>query len=204
MNSRTARLSLATLLLGSFLVLPSAAVARTLSAPAPVVSPNAPASGDLIEHPKTWDGQVIPFKGEAIGEAMIRGAYAWLHINDDAYYLKNVEEGAALGGYNTGMAVWLPANLAREVTIFGDYKHEGDIVEVRGTFNAACAQHGGDMDIHATELRVMTPGHHAIDYVRLWKVALAIGLSLLAFVLWQAERRSRTGRIRGVVTRARA
>ncbi len=190
------------LVLLAVLVAPASALAK--SAPPPALSPNAPASGDLIEHPKTWDGQVIPFRGEAIGEAMVRGAYAWLHLNDDAYYVKNVEEGAALGGYNTGMPVWIPASLAREVTIFGDYKHEGDIVEVRGTFNAACAQHGGDMDIHASELRLITAGHHAIDYVRGWKVALAIVLSLLAIVLWQADRRHRAGHIRGVVTRARA
>ena len=75
---------------------------------------------------------------------------------------------------------------------------------MRGTFNAACAQHGGDMDIHATELRRVLPGRHAIDYVRFWKIALAIGLSLLALVLWQAERRSTVTLARGAVTRSRA
>ena len=94
--------------------------------------------------------------------------------------------------------------MRRKVSVFGDYKHEGDVVEVRGVFNAACALHGGDMDIHATELRIVIPGRHAIDQVRPWKVALAMGLSLLALVLWQAERRSTMSLARGAVTRARA
>ena len=180
-------------------------VTLPVETPAPAsISPNAPASGDLVEHPKTWNGQMIPFRGEAIGEAMFRGDTAWLHLNDDGYYLKNVEEGAGLSGYNTGMPVYLSAELARKVSIFGDYKHEGDIVEVRGVFNAACAQHGGDMDIHAVSLRTITPGHHAIDQIRPWKVALAIALALLALVLWQAERRSTIRLGRGSVTRARA
>lgn len=173
------------------------------SARAPV-SPNAPASGDLIEHPKTWDGQIIPFKGEAIGEAMLRGTYAWIHVNDDAYYLKNVEEGAGLGGYNSGMAIYLPSDLAEKIGTFGDYKHEGDIVEVLGTFNAACSQHGGDMDIHATRLAVIAPGRHAIDHVRLWKVALAIVLVVIALALWQVQQNVTASLERGAVTRSRA
>ena len=43
---------------------------------------------------------------------MVRGDFAWLHLNDDGYYLKNVEEGAGLSGYNTGMPIYLPTPLA--------------------------------------------------------------------------------------------
>ena len=121
----------------------------------PEPSPNEHSSTDLVEQPKEFDGEGVTFAGEVIGEAMVRGDMAWLHINDDAYYVKNVEEGAQLGGYNTGIAVWLPAGLAEELEYFGDYEHEGDIVEVAGVFNAACAEHGGDMDIHATELEIV-------------------------------------------------
>jgi hypothetical protein len=199
MAGRPQRL-LAAVALVATLAMPAPAMAEQ----APTASPNAPSSADLVEHPKTWDGQVIPFRGEAIGEVMVRGAYAWLHLNDDAYYLKNIEEGAVLGGYNSGMAIFLPANLATQVQIFGDHKHEGDVVEVRGTFNAACAEHGGDMDIHATELKITTPGHLVADRAKTWKIILAAALSLLAFMVWQGERRSRRSLARGPVTRARA
>lgn len=155
----------------------------------PEPSPNAFSSTELVEQPKQHDGTTVDFTGEAIGESMVRGDYAWLHLNDDAYYLKNVEEGAELGGFNTGMPVWLPAAEARAITYFGDYKHEGDVVAVTGVFHAACAEHGGDMDIHATSLSVVTVGHPAADPVTLGKVAWAVALALAALLLYLAERR---------------
>lgn len=152
-------------------------------------TPTGPLSSRLVEEPKKYDGTEVAFTGEVIGEMMKRGDYAWLHLNDDAYMMKNVEEGATLGGYNTGMPVWLPADIAKRVAVFGDYKHEGDVVEVAGTFNAACAQHGGDMDIHATDLVVRFPGRRAADPVKTWKLPLAAVLALIVAGLWFAERR---------------
>lgn len=152
-------------------------------------NPNVITSADLVEQPKANDGDVIEFTGEAIGEAMVRGDYAWLHLNDDAYYLKNAEEGSGLHGFNSGMPVFLSADLADEVEVFGDYTHEGDVVMVSGTFNATCAQHGGDMDIHAESLEQVLAGHRVIDEPRPWKIVLAAGLSLLVALLWQIERK---------------
>jgi hypothetical protein len=142
----------------------------------------------LVEAPKTYDGTSVRFTGEAIGEAMKRGDMAWVHLNDDAYYLKNVEEGAHLGGYNMGMPVWLPAGMADSIEHFGDYKHEGDVVTVTGTFNAACAEHGGDMDIHATTLEVVQTGREVVDPVHPNKVAWAVVLSVLALTLYVLDR----------------
>jgi len=155
----------------------------------PQKSPNEASSGALVESPKEFDGTTLTFEGEAIGEAMVRGNNAWIHVNDDAYYLENVEEGAALGGYNSGMAIWLPAEEAAKITLFGDYKHEGDVVKVEGVFNAAGAEHGGDLDIHATSLSVVSEGRSAADPVKLPKVLWAFGLALLAWGLWFTNRR---------------
>jgi len=119
---------------------------------------------------------------------MVRGDMAWIHVNDDPYYLENVEEGAQLGGYNSGMAIWLPASETDAITYFGDYKHEGDIVEVEGVFNAACGEHGGDMDIHATTLTVIQPGHEVVDEIRPGKVIWAVVLALLALGLYLGNR----------------
>jgi len=152
-------------------------------------NPNDPTSGELVETPREFDGTEITFQGEAIGEVMVRGDDAWIHLNDDAYMYKNVEEGAELGGYNSGMPVWLSAAEADKLTVVGDYKHEGDIAEIVGTFNAACAQHGGDMDIHATALSVVTPGRPALDPVQPWKIVLALALTIAAAALWFADRR---------------
>lgn len=167
----------------------------------PQKSPNETPSGALVESPKKWDGKSLAFTGEAIGEAMVRGDHAWIHLNDDAYYLKNVEEGAELGGYNSGMAIWLPATEAAKVGIFGDYKHQGDVVRVDGVFNAACAEHGGDMDIHATSLAMVAEGRHAADPVKPAKLLLAVGLALLAGALFVANRRWDEWAVRGRAVR---
>ncbi len=149
----------------------------------------APGSAQLVERPKEFDGRSIVFTGEVIGEAMLRGDHAWIHVNDDAYYLKNVEEGAPLGGYNSGMAVFVPAALVEDIGHYGDYKHEGDVVTVTGVFNAACPEHGGDMDIHAEELRIDAPGRHVADVVKPWKIWAAVCSSLLAALLFAWYRR---------------
>lgn len=180
---RTMRIALVLVILGLSML---AAGCRAEGTPEP--SPNEASSTRLVEEPNAFDGDTIDFAGEVIGESMKRGDMAWLHINDDPYYLKNVEEGAQLGGFNTGMPVWLPAELAAQIMHFGDYKHEGDVVEVRGTFNAACAEHGGDMDIHATTLEVLEAGHVVVDPVHPSKVAWAIVLSLLAALLFSLNR----------------
>lgn len=157
-------------------------------AAAQAAGPNSPSSGELVEEPRKYDGVWVTFTGEAIGEAMVRGRYAWLHLNDDAYYLQNAEELAELGGYNSGQAVWLPALLAEKVSVFGDYRHSGDVVRVTGVFNAACAEHGGDMDIHATKLEVVSEGREVADPIHPWKVWLALALSAAAAALYGVKR----------------
>ncbi len=151
-------------------------------------NPNAITSADLVETPKVHDGAAITFEGEAIGEAMARGEHAWLHLNDDAYMYENVEEGAALDGYNSGMPVWVESTDAEKVGTFGDYEHEGDVVRVSGIFNAACREHGGDMDIHAEELEVLIPGRRALDPVKPKKIPVAILLVATSLGLWFASR----------------
>lgn len=153
-------------------------------------SPNDPSSTDLVERPQEFDGRTVEFTGEVVGDLMVRGEFAWLHVNDDAYYLENVEEGAKLGGYNSGHSIWVPRPLAEKVTTFGDYKHEGDVVTVAGTFNAACAQHGGDMDIHASALEVASSGRPVQDPIHPWKVGLAVLLLASAGSAWVLHRRA--------------
>ncbi len=184
MMARRTRVLLAA---AAFALLVLAAGCRAAGTPEP--SPNSPSSSELVEAPKTYDATTVTFTGEVIGEAMARGEMAWLHVNDDPYYILNVEEGAQLGGYNNGMPVWVDTRESEAITYFGDYRHEGDIVRVKGTFNSACPEHGGDMDIHATSLEIIEVGHDVVDEVTPVKVVWAVGLALLAAVLYLAERR---------------
>ncbi len=174
-------------------------LARGLATPVagkPDVSPNEPTGAELVERWESWDGRQVTFTGEVIGDLMHRGDGAWIHLNDDAYYLRNIEEGAPLGGYNSGHAVWLPAALAERVSYAGRYAYQGDVVAVEGVFNAACAAHGGDMDIHASDLAVISTGHSVIDPIEDAKFVWAVVLSVLAALLWSIERRTRRGPLR--------
>lgn len=146
-------------------------------------------SADLVEQPKKFDGKTITFRGEVIGERMARGANAWLHINDDAYFERNIEEGQPLGGYNSGHAIWIPTELTDGIEFYGDYRHEGDIVRVRGEFRAACPEHGGDMDIHATSLEILRPGHRVVDPIHPRKTVAALLLGALSALLYWLDRK---------------
>ena len=79
-------------------------------------------------------------------------------FNDDGYQVRPPGEGRPLTGYNRGQAVWASLALARRVRWFGGFHSEGDAVRVLGEFRAACREHGGDMDIHATGLDVVREG----------------------------------------------
>ncbi|MDI6900723.1 MAG: hypothetical protein QMC79_03410 [Anaerosomatales bacterium] len=172
-------------------VLAAALVALTCAAPG-LAHAATPSSADLVEDPTAWDGQTIEFTGEAIGEAMSRGDEVWLHLNDDAYARGTIEEGGPLSGYNSGHAVVVPPQMAERVTVFGDHKHRGDLVRVTGVFSAACSEHGGDMDIHASALAVVERGHDVTDPVatgKLWALAITTGLALLTAGAYLARRR---------------
>ena len=173
----------------------SAAVSPRMSAEIVAPGPGAPAgatvaSAALIENPSAWDGRIIAFAGEAVGEAMVRGAHAWLHVNDDVYQARNLGDGPPPVGYNSGQAIWAPLALARRVCLFGDYRTEGDAVRVFGEFHAACREHGGDMDIHATALEVVRGGRAVAQRLNLGRLGIGIGLLALAGALWLMSRRA--------------
>jgi hypothetical protein len=163
-----------------------------LSASASGTSPGvAVASAQLIQDAADWDGRVVTFSGEAIGEPLVRGAQAWLHLNDDAYQTRSTSEaGRQLRGYNSGQAVWVPAGLARRVRTFGGYRREGDSVQVLGTFHAACREHGGDMDIHATSLGIVREGYLVTHPPPARRLGLGLALLAIAGALELVRRRA--------------
>jgi hypothetical protein len=159
------------------------------------LAPKEVNSTTLVEEANKWNGRKVIFTGEAVGERMVRGLKCWIHLNDDTYMWKNIEEGAKLGGYNTGQAIWVDADMARKITYYGDYLHEGDIVKVSGTFNSVCRDHGGDMDIHADTLEIVRIGHpigHIINFKRAW---LALVLLVIAGILFWVRSIARRHRV---------
>lgn len=132
-----------------------------------IAMPACAAAGDeavevtLAELLSDWqelDGREVIFRGEAIGDVMRRGDYAWVTINDDFYSREARLESGELRGGNSGIGVWLPAGEAEKIEVLGRFGTVGDFVEVRGVFYADCPQHGGDLDIHAISLTVLDRG----------------------------------------------
>ncbi|MDO9492398.1 hypothetical protein [Acetobacterium sp.] len=121
----------------------------------------------LVENAEAMDGQTVTVTGEAIGEAMERGDHAWVNIND---------------GTNA-MGIWMPLDDAQRIKFFGDYKHIGDQLQVTGVFNQACAQHGGDVDIHSNSITVIEAGYVTEESVSSPKIIIGFVLVFLASVL---------------------
>ena len=113
----------------------------------------------LIENSAGFDGKTVNLRGEVIG-VMMKGDFAWVNVLDN---------GDAIG-------VWCRASDARKVTVIGDYRHVGDMVEAVGTFHMACSKHGGDLDIHADRFAVVVAGRELDRSPSLPVVALSVVL----------------------------
>lgn len=128
-----------------------------------------PISGtELINNAKDYDGKAVVFEGEAIGEVMLRGGYAWVNLNDGS---------SAIG-------IWMPKEMADTIKYTGSYQYRGDWVEVAGVFNRACPEHGGDLDIHAQGISKTLPGRQLKKRININKVNMVYILSGALALVW--------------------
>lgn len=128
-------------------------------------------SDDLIENSKELDGQTVVYTGEAVGTILKRDGYAWVNINDGS----------------NAIGIVISNEMADSIHHMGEYGKIGDQIEVVGTFHRACAEHGGDMDIHADTIRIVKDGYAApeklnTDYL-IWSVILALAAASFAFIV---------------------
>lgn len=121
----------------------------------------------LIENAKALDGKQVTVQGEAVGEGLARGEYCWVNIHD---------------GTNA-IGIWMTVAEAKRITCYGNYKYKGDTVTVTGVFRRACAEHGGESDIHCDKLEIAKPGHATDHHIALGKVTIAAVLLLALIIL---------------------
>ena len=138
----------------------------SFSLSAQVCAAAAIAINTLIEKSQAFDGQTVTVEGEAIGEAMLRGEYAWINISDNT----------------NAIGVWLKASDAQTITSFGDYRHKGDTVKITGTFSRNCTEHGGDVEIHSRTLEIVERGYNKPEEITQLKIQAALALSFFAFL----------------------
>lgn len=125
-------------------------------------------SNDLIKNDKQYDGKLVTYAGEAIGDTMNRGKFTWVNINDG----------------DNAIGVLMDSALAKEINITGGYKSRGDNVEVSGIFHSACIEHGGDLDIHAQAIRKVSSGRIINQRLNIDKKNLSLILLLIIFLTW--------------------
>jgi len=103
----------------------------------------------IIDSSEQLNGQEIKYQGEAIGDILYRNnkENGWVNIND---------------GTNA-IGVWMNKEQLEKINTLGKYQTKGDIVLVTGKINSACEEHGGDLDIHATEIEIVENGYTQIE-----------------------------------------
>lgn len=127
-------------------------------------------STELINNAKQYDGKAVDYRGEVIGDVMIRGQYVWVNIGD---------------GQNA-IGIWTTKALIKDITHKGSYGFKGDVVEITGIFNRSCPEHGGDLDIHAQAVRNITSGKQILESLDFNKIKIALillGMALLLYIL---------------------
>lgn len=124
-------------------------------------------SSELIDRAKDYDGQPVVYEGEVIGDILYRGEFAWLAVSD---------------GSNT-IGCYVRADDADRIAVVGGYGRRGDTVRVEGIFHRACAEHGGDLDIHATAVTVIIAGTEIAMSSSKTTLILACALPLPAAIL---------------------
>jgi len=125
-------------------------------------------SVELINNATLYDGKVVAYEGEVIGDIMVRGEYAWINVND---------------GPNA-IGIWIDKSLTKDLLYAGSYKSKGDWLEITGVFHRACPEHGGDLDIHAQGIRKIKSGRPVPERLNLGKRNLAFILLGVLCLVW--------------------
>lgn len=122
---------------------------------------------ELVVIDRSLDGSRVRVTGEAIGED--------LHADGDHRWVNILADGTAVG-------VFVSNDSADQIDVYGDHTHRGDTIEVVGTVNVACDEHGGEFDIHAEEFTVVAEGGTIDRPVAPWKGIVGVLAAVVAFI----------------------
>lgn len=102
----------------------------------PARPPAAVGSGELLDCPESYNGQVVRYQGEVVGGLVQRDGGAWTQLNDDAYAdpVGPFTTHRSYRGGNSGIGAFLPDDVVEQITTVGGPGAHGDLVEVVGVF----------------------------------------------------------------------
>ena len=118
----------------------------------------------LLKATSRQDGKDIRIEGRAMGEPIYADSeHTWVNLKSE----------------NAMIGVYMDDELASRVGQYGSYGREGDTVSVEGAYHYACAEHNGEMDVHAESIEITQSGS---VYEVPWSPAL-LGIGLLLFAV---------------------
>lgn len=152
-------------------------------------------STEVVECPDLFDGALVTYIGEVVGDVLQRDGGAWVLMNDDVYALESgpIPSSGEHHGYNSGLSVWLEGDLAELVERPGGPAWRGDVLRVVGVVNRADPADGGGLTIRARQADVVAPAVSLPKTVH-WPQVIAAGvLAALALgvLLWERATRRR-------------
>ncbi len=157
--------------------------------PRPPDRPLEVASGDLLTCPRVYDGELVRYVGEPVGEVLRRRGHAWVQLNDDVYsQTAPLPRRSDFAGNNSGIGVRLPAGGADKIDHVGGPSHRGDRVVVEGRFHRTLPATADTMAIDARRVRQLRPGGPIERRVLPDRQLAAVTLGVLAAAMVLGER----------------
>ncbi|MEW6088768.1 MAG: DNA-binding protein [bacterium] len=126
---------------------------------------------ELIENAREHDFKEVCVKGETIGDIFYKKEFAWINVSDGS----------------NAIGVWMPAELAKNMSHPGDYNHAGDFIQITGRFHRACPEHMGEVDIHLDALNVLKKGSNISRPVDKKRLKITSGVFIFAVILFGIE-----------------
>lgn len=154
-------------------------------------------SAEVIDCPDAFDGHVVVYIGEVVGDVLQRDGGAWVLVNDDAYALELGPLSAhdEFSGTNSGLSVWLPAPLPDLEPGRSDVR--GTVIRVRGIVHRADPADGGGLTIRALDAdstAVVAEAQRSDPPVHWGQAVVAVAFTLGAGAIYLIERRARAQR----------
>lgn len=135
--------------------------------------------GALLGATPRQDNRAVSIQGEAIGAPLVADAgHKWV----------NIKNGKAMIG------VLMTNEQADLIESYCAYERTGDIVTVDGVFHIACASHGGELEVHADQIEVVSHGGGWSSPVSISPFVWGLALLAMGAVLTAVRRKMRAGR----------
>jgi hypothetical protein len=96
----------------------------------------------LVAKPGKYDGKMVSFEAEAIGDPLSGKKGIWFNVQS--------------GEYNMGIFA-KNQSIINSINYWGSYKERGDLIRIKGIFYKNCSVHGG-RGLHLSGLEVIEKG----------------------------------------------